>query len=89
MNEAERIKQSMTLRQLEIWTIIARRLSITKAAKELRITQPSVTQQIELLEKEYRLKLYEINFGRGIELTPAGRLFRKANTQARVKTHQT
>ncbi len=63
----------MTLRQLKIWTTIARCLSITKAAEELRIKQPSVTQQIKRLEKEYRVKLYNVN-GRGIELTPAGRL---------------
>ena len=67
----------MTLHQLKVWTAVAKRLSITKAADELHIRQPSVTQQIKLLEKEYRLKLYEINFGRGIELTLAGRLFLK------------
>ncbi len=63
----------MTLRQLQIWTTIAKRLSITKAAEELRIRQPSVTQQIKLLEREYGVKLYTFN-GRGIELTAAGRL---------------
>jgi len=63
----------MTLHQLKIWTTIARRLSITKAAAELRIKQPSVSQQIKLLEKEYRVKLYNVN-SRGVELTPAGRL---------------
>jgi len=67
----------MTLHQLKVWTAVAKRLCITKAADELHIRQPSVTQQIKLLEKEYRLKLYEINFGRGIELTLAGRLFLK------------
>ncbi len=66
----------MTLHQLKIWTIVARRQSMTKAADELRIRQPSVTQQVKLLEKEYRLKLYEVN-GRGIELTQAGKLFLK------------
>ncbi len=66
----------MTLHQLKIWTTVARRQSMTKTANELGIRQPSVTQQIKLLEKEYRLKLYEVN-GRGIELTPAGRLLLK------------
>jgi len=55
----------MTLHQLKVWTAVAKRLSITKAADGLHIRQPSVTQQIKLLEKEYPLKLYEINFGRG------------------------
>ncbi len=66
----------MTLHQLKIWTTVARRQSMTKAANELGIRQPSVNQQIKLLEKEYRLKLYEVN-GRGIEPTPAGRLLLK------------
>jgi len=66
----------MTLHQLKIWTTVARRRSMTKAAEELRIRQPSVTQQIRLLEKEYRVKLYNIK-SRGVELTQAGRLFLK------------
>ncbi len=66
----------MTLHQLKIWTTIARRLSITKAAEELRIKQPSVTQQIKLLEKDYGVKLYEVN-SRGVDLTPAGRVVLK------------
>ncbi len=66
----------MTLHQLKIWTIVAKRQSMTKAADELRIRQPSVTQQIKLLEREYGLNLYTIN-GRGIELTQAGRLLLK------------
>ena len=66
----------MTLHQLKIWIAVARRLSVTKAANELKIKQPSVSQQIKLLEKEYRVKLYNVN-GRGVELTQAGRLFLK------------
>ncbi len=66
----------MTLHQLKIWTTIARRLSITKAAEELRIKQPSVSQQIKLLEKEFGLKLYKVN-RRGIEVTQAGRVVLK------------
>jgi len=66
----------MTLHQLKIWTIVAKRQSMTKAADELRIRQPSVTQQIKLLEREYGLNLYTVN-GRGIELTPAGRILLK------------
>ncbi len=64
----------MTLHQLKIWITVARRLSITKAAEELCIRQPSVTQQVKRLEKEYGLILYQIKGGRGIELTQAGRL---------------
>ena len=66
----------MTLHQLKIWTTVAKCQSMTRAADELRIRQPSVTQQVKLLEKEYRLNLYTVN-GRGIELSPAGRLLLK------------
>ncbi len=66
----------MTLHQLKIWTTVAKRQSMTKEADELRIRQPSVTQQIKLLEREYGLNLYTVN-GRGIELTPTGRLLLK------------
>ena len=66
----------MTLHQLKVWTTAAKRQSMTKAADELRIRQPSVTQQIKLLEREYGLNLYTVN-GRGIEPTPAGRILLK------------
>ncbi len=66
----------MTLHQLKIWTAVARRLSVTKAAKELKIKQPSVSQQVKRLEKEFRLKLYNVN-GRGVDLTQAGRVVLK------------
>ncbi len=66
----------MTLHQLKVWTTAAKRQSMTKAADELRIKQPSVTQQIKLLEREYGLNLYTVN-GRGIELTQAGKIFLK------------
>ncbi len=66
----------MTLHQLKIWTAVARRLSMTKAANELKIKQPSVSQQVKLLETEFRLKLYNVN-GRGIDLTQAGRVVLK------------
>ncbi len=66
----------MTLHQLKIWTAVARRLSMTKAANELKIKQPSVSQQIKRLEKELGLKLYNVN-RRGIEVTQAGRVVLK------------
>ena len=66
----------MTLHQLRIWIVVAKRQSMTKAADELHIRQPSVTQQIKALEREYGLNLYTVN-GRGIEPTPAGRILLK------------
>ena len=66
----------MTLHQLRIWIVVAKRQSMTKAADELHIRQPSVTQQIKALEREYGINLYTVN-GRGIEPTPAGRILLK------------
>ena len=67
----------MTLHQLEIWIAVAKHQSISKAADELHIRQPSVSIQVKRLEKEYGLKLYKFTAGRGMELTPAGTLLLK------------
>jgi len=64
----------MTLNQFMFFAAIAKHGSLTKASRELRISQPSVSQQLRLLERDYGVKLYRRN-GRGIELTEAGRLF--------------
>jgi len=64
----------MTLHQLRIFATVAKHLSVTKAARELRISQPSTSQQLKLLEEECRLKLYR-KISRGIEITGEGRLF--------------
>ena len=64
----------MTLHQLRIVLSIAKHRSMTKASVEHHISQPSVSQQIKLLEQEYGVKLYVKN-GNGIEFTPAGQKF--------------
>lgn len=66
----------MTLRQLEIFVLAANQLNLGVAAKELRIAQPSVSEQLRLLEEELGTQLHR-KIGRGIELTEAGRLFLK------------
>ncbi len=65
----------MTLHQLRILMTVARCKNITKAATELQIKQPSVTQQIKSLERAYKQKIYKVDGSRGIELTQAGRVF--------------
>ncbi len=67
----------MTLHQLEIWIAVAKHQSVTKAADELHLRQPSVTQQIKSLENEFGIKLYKVHAGKGIELNQAGRLLLK------------
>ncbi|HEY2987803.1 MAG TPA: LysR family transcriptional regulator [Candidatus Binatia bacterium] len=66
----------MTLHQLRIFSSIAKYLNVTKASAELHISQPSVSQQVKLLQQEYGVTLYRKN-SRGIQLTDEGRLFLK------------
>ncbi|HXG51771.1 MAG TPA: LysR family transcriptional regulator [candidate division Zixibacteria bacterium] len=61
----------MTLHQLEIFVAVARHLNLRKASEELHISEPSVSQQLKLLEEDLKAKLY-VKAGRGIELTEEG-----------------
>lgn len=67
----------MTFHQLEIFDAVAERLSITEAARTIRISQPSVSKQLRFLEHECGLKLY-VKSGRGIKITEEGRLLQTA-----------
>lgn len=64
----------MRLGQLEYFIKIAECGSITKAAKELYISQPSLTKSIANLEAEYDIQLLE-RAPKGVTLTPRGREF--------------
>jgi LysR family transcriptional regulator, transcription activator of glutamate synthase operon len=64
----------MTLKGLMIFAAAARHLNLTKAAKELHISQPSASRQLRLLEKICEVKLYK-RIGRGIALTEQGESF--------------
>lgn len=57
--------------RLEVFYTVARRLSFTKAATALFITQPAVTKHIYELEQQYNNKLFERK-GNKIQLTHAG-----------------
>ena len=61
----------MTLHQLKLFAAIAKHRSVTKAAQILHTSQPSVSQQVGLLEDEIGKVLFKNN-GHGIELTDAG-----------------
>lgn len=62
--------------RLEVFYTVARRLSFTKAAHSLFITQPAVTKHINELEQQYNNKLFERK-GNKIALTAAGELLLK------------
>ena len=59
--------------RLKVFYTVANRLSFTKAATELFITQPAVSKHIQELEEEYKIKLFDRN-GNRISLTQAGEL---------------
>lgn len=62
--------------RLKVFFTVASRLSFTKAATELFITQPAISKHIQELEEQYKIKLFDRN-GSKISLTKAGELLLK------------
>lgn len=62
----------LTLRQLQVFSAVARLLSHSRAAEELHLSQPAVSMQIKQLEQSIGLPLFE-QVGKQIHLTEAGR----------------
>lgn len=66
-----------TIRQLEVFIATAEFRKMSEAAKHLYISQPTISQIISELEKEYQTRLFE----RGTKelcITPAGSLLQKS-----------
>jgi DNA-binding transcriptional LysR family regulator len=61
----------MDIRHLTYFLKVAQRRSITAAATELNIAQPSLTKSIRLLEQELGVSLFD-RLPRGVELTSFG-----------------
>ncbi|KIL80115.1 LysR family transcriptional regulator [Bacillus badius] len=66
----------MELRQLEYFYAVCQELHFTKAAEKVGITQPSLSQQIKLLEHEIGTPLFD-RIGKKIDLTESGKLLLK------------
>ena len=64
----------MRLNQLEYFLKIVECGSLTRAAQELYLSQPSLTKAISGLEAEYDMKLFN-RTSKGLSLTPEGRDF--------------
>jgi LysR family nitrogen assimilation transcriptional regulator len=64
----------MDLRSLRYFSAVARLESINKAASELGISQPALSRQIRLLEREIGRPLF-LRHGRGVALTDTGASF--------------
>lgn len=64
------------LQQLRGFCQVARTGSVSKAAKEMQISQPTVTQQIKALERDFGVELV-VRKGQRMELTQYGQLLLK------------
>jgi DNA-binding transcriptional LysR family regulator len=64
----------MELRHLRYFVAVAEALSFTKAARHLRLAQPSLTRQVRNLENEIGVELLNRSHNR-VSLTAAGRRF--------------
>lgn len=64
----------MTLDQLRIFVAVAEREHVTRAARDLALTQSAVSAAVAALETRHATRLFD-RVGRGIQLTEAGRLF--------------
>ena len=58
--------------RVKTFLTVCRTLNYTRAAEELMLTQPAVSQHISYLEKEYGAKLFTYRHKK-LELTRAGR----------------
>src|SRR5580698_2385596 len=74
MASEKSMNQLLDLRQVRTFLEVARTRSFTRAAAQLYYAQSSVTAQVQLLEKDLGLPLFN-RLGRQVELTSAGRQF--------------
>ncbi|WP_286526723.1 LysR substrate-binding domain-containing protein [Variovorax sp. J31P207] len=63
-------------RALQVFSAVARRQSLSQAADDLALTHSAVSQQLQKLESQLGLKLFDRS-ARGVTLTDAGRLYRE------------
>ncbi len=72
---------NISLKQLRYYLVTARHESLRQAARELKISQPSLSAQMQKLEDGLGVELFERSRG-GVTLTPFGRELIKQAQQA-------
>ena len=68
----------MTDLQIQYFLKVAQHLSYTAAARELFVSQPSLSKQVAALERELGVALFDRSRRNRIALTPAGHLFQQS-----------
>lgn len=66
----------MDLRQLHYFLAVAETQNVSRAATRVWISQPALSRQLQLLEKELGVRLFERK-ARGVTLTDAGEVLRR------------
>ena len=67
----------MTLLQMQYFVCVANHMNISSAAKELYVSQPSISRQLSLMENELGFKLFQRHGQKLVELTIPGELLYK------------
>ncbi|MGP3788839.1 LysR family transcriptional regulator [Pseudomonas sp. B392_1p] len=77
----------MEFRLLRSFLVVAEELNIGKAAKRLHIAQPPLSKQIQQLEAELDVQLFD-RLPKGVKLTPAGEQLVREGKKIRLAVEQ-
>lgn len=72
-------------RELKCFLAVSKNGNFTRAAEQLFLTQPAVSEQVAKLEKELGTKLFDRQYHQ-LVLTPAGKVFQKYASQVMQET---